>query len=234
MLTHGYLEKILLDLDEHGSSVAELLLEVLSGSADEYQDQISSIAVKFTLIMNAAQKNAQCAHIVTEWTEKALTKVYANEILTLTKKESGFHFVAKETTEESLRSITIDHLAKTIEAKAPNLWRLLNVLSSADPKTNYQRAWLFKRRAASHPSKGRSKHVDGDLEMEDFGEDGFERDEEDPAMLPIGLDEDEPEDLADQIEERRLMLEKIVSHLSIISKSQQSQYCRKKQSASAS
>jgi hypothetical protein len=63
----------------------------------------------------------------------------------LSHKNSGFHFIAKTMNKERLKNFSIDMMATEMQKHAPDLWKLLKVLLSADSQRSYKKEWAQRR-----------------------------------------------------------------------------------------
>ncbi|KAF8069234.1 hypothetical protein FPV67DRAFT_1669251 [Lyophyllum atratum] len=138
--------------------------------------------------------------------------VYEAEIMSLTGRDAGLHFVAAKTTEQRLQNANIDDMAGKMIDLAPHLWKLLDRLLSANTELNHRRTWRRAKtkkhkdaRKAGNEGRGRDDAAtEGDAEDDDY----WQYVEADGGDL-FDVNDDEPEDLEDQIEERFNALIKI-------------------------
>ena len=63
------------------------------------------------------------------------------EMVLLSDVKSGFHFLATKTGYSQLKNAEMRKMAKKMEESTPNVWGLLSVLLSADPKHTYSCEW---------------------------------------------------------------------------------------------
>ncbi len=138
---------------------------------------------------------------------------------------SGFHFSAKNTTENKLAEFKIQDMAEKMQGIAPVLWETLNVLLEANPKLTNKRNWA-RRKAQSLGKARRSAQVnpvaDGDIDLADLqntsmdisneeDEEYWAAFEEEEAALLTDYGTDEPiEVIVNDIEEQFSRLKKIV------------------------
>ena len=210
-LTNAQVRRVLDILAETGSSAGDFFTSLLD--SPDNNECITSGFDK--LLREVAQKDSRWTCIVEAWAVREATQRCATEILTLTNKKSGLYFTAKEVTEESICGFSIEGLAAKMQALAPMLWRILQTLLSADPRSNYQKEWTSQQREAK--KKRHRQPDDGEIDMGDFGS---------PA-------EDDPEAEDDDEQEPRTLIQivrvvsRIKRHLIIVS-------CRNKSYVSAS
>ena len=77
------------------------------------------------------------------------------EMVLLADVKSGFHFLAMKTGYSQLKNAEMRKMAKKMEESAPNVWGLLSVLLSADPKRTYSREWAREKVTAANLKKAR-------------------------------------------------------------------------------
>ncbi|EJD41956.1 hypothetical protein AURDEDRAFT_126734 [Auricularia subglabra TFB-10046 SS5] len=66
-----------------------------------------------------------------DWSLQYGRQLYTAEMLTITRKDAGFHATAASAQPEQVETFDISILAAKLRAKAPNLWRLLSCLVDA-------------------------------------------------------------------------------------------------------
>jgi len=93
------------------------------------------------------------------WGMTHVRTVYQQQMLSLTCKENGFHFLTAKMTEEQLQGFDIKDLMKRMMTIAPDLWKLLETLHAADSRINYQRAWTQKRSKMKHEDTRDASHI---------------------------------------------------------------------------
>jgi hypothetical protein len=147
------------------------------------------------------------------WAVQTAEAVCAREIVQLVNVKSGFHFLATKTECNQLKDAEMKKMVKKMEENAPNTWGFLSALLSADPKRTYGRKWLRRKVAATN----KSGPVDngGDVEMRQAADADLENEEDDDNYFDMALDEDEdkPENIEEQLEERSDAILRIVSSL---------------------
>ena len=161
-------------------------------------------------------------HITSKWAIKFAQDTYQSQVFLLTRKPSGFHFLAKNMTQDQLKSFSIEETANKMEELAPDLWRLFGILLSADPRLNYNKH-RTRNQASSGGSPKRQQGQygmdDGDIEVqdhnyEDLDDEQWVDDGEDAVPL-LEDGDDEPEDLEDLEKEKVDAIIVIVSKLSL-------------------
>jgi hypothetical protein len=156
--------------------------------------------------------------LVTEWANQLTTSVLQVEMSQLASKDTGFHFQAKKTTESKLKEFNIQEMATTMQRVGPTVWRLFSMLLEADPNVNYKRDWARKKAEAAGNVRQKSSsniQLDEDIEMGDITQIGMQDHNYwnvyDREELPLVDDnDDEPEGLADQLEDQFTKLKTIV------------------------
>ncbi|KAF8909610.1 hypothetical protein CPB84DRAFT_1668297, partial [Gymnopilus junonius] len=153
--------------------------------------------------------NAERTHnMMLSWTQSFVQEIYQFQMQCLIDKKNGFHFFTKNMTEEQLRNFSIEDLAQRMQTIAPDLWDLFGSLLAADPRINYQRAWVRNRKLTKERS-------DGDIAMEDVS--AAADDDVDEYFQEFGSDEiqlthedeDEPENTEEQVKEQFDALKRI-------------------------
>jgi hypothetical protein len=155
---------------------------------------------------------------ITEWANQVTMSILVAEMSQLASKDTGFHFQAKKTTESKLKEFNILEMATTMQRVGPVIWKLFGRLLEANPHVNYKRHWARKKVEAAGKARQKSGNIrlDEDIEMEDItqieAEDNdywetYDREE----LLLVNDDEDEPEGLADQLQDQFAKLKTIVS-----------------------
>ncbi|KAG6917690.1 hypothetical protein DXG01_001460 [Tephrocybe rancida] len=163
---------------------------------------ITDIRDNLSLILNGFLNHPATCNTMAAWASQIMAKTYAAEVLGLTHKNAGYHFVAYKTSEQKLHEADISDMAGNMLRLAPNLWELLDSLLSADPKLNTE--CTRRRKPALEKQKGR----DGDVEMED-PDDKFWRNVETDGADIFNAADDPPENLESLAEERSNALIKI-------------------------
>ncbi|KIJ96064.1 hypothetical protein K443DRAFT_58662, partial [Laccaria amethystina LaAM-08-1] len=165
--------------------------------------------------MSAAQATSNRAG---QWVFRSAQKGYKAQVLQLTKKESGLHFLPGKITNAQLMENKIENLSTQMNRHAPDLWRLVANLLAADPAADRRRARLAYRKAGSGTQKADPRLNDGDITMGDavgdMSEDETPEDSGDIRL--INEDEDAPEDLIEQVQHQLNSLIKQVLCLSIM------------------
>jgi len=161
-------------------------------------------------IFNSASSTSKSTE---RWIFRVAETKYKAQVLTLTKKESGFHFLASKATTSQLMNTHIDSLGSDMKNIAPDLWRLLAELHAADPAANERRVDLAHKRAGAI-TKPNQRSNDGDISMMDAADGGDNESWEIIDSNDIHLvdeEEDAPEDLSDHVKTQFDALVKIVS-----------------------
>jgi hypothetical protein len=155
--------------------------------------------------------------LVVEWANQITTGILVAEMSHLASKDAGFHFQANKTTESKLKEFNIPEMAMTMQHAGPVVWKLFSKLLEADPNVNYKRDWARKKAKAAGVVRQRSGNiqVDEDIEMEDITQintqDSDYWNTYDREELPlVDDDDDEPEGLADQLQDQFTKLKTIV------------------------
>lgn len=143
--------------------------------------------------------------IVKGWMTQEYTGILTGQMQNLSKPENGFHLAAGSITTEKMKQCTIKSITEGIQAHAPDVWAIVGRLLESDPavvrRRERERVQREKERKANGPASKRRKRSEF-----------FDEDDEDSLVSDIvDLNEDEPEDIDTQIENRRHCLMRIVS-----------------------
>ena len=141
----------------------------------------------------------------------------------LTRKETGFYFLARKTTESKLLEFNIPEMAMKMKDLAPHLWELLNILLEANPRLTNKRNWARKKAESLGKARHRMKKntmADGEMELADIvAEENMPNAEEDEYWAAFDReefslndhDEDEPvKIIMEDIQEQFMHLKSIV------------------------
>ncbi|KDQ57301.1 hypothetical protein JAAARDRAFT_131575 [Jaapia argillacea MUCL 33604] len=66
------------------------------------------------------------------WSHNILKERYRQEVMSIAEKKAGLHFTARKATHDQVLTFDIDIITDQMMALAPGVWRLLDVLLSAD------------------------------------------------------------------------------------------------------
>ncbi|KAF9817385.1 hypothetical protein IEO21_03526 [Rhodonia placenta] len=102
------------------------------------------------------------------WVHETVKSVYANEIIALTQIKPGFHFNARQATEQQLAGFDLEKLSDTMLTTAPHLCDLLSNLLDANPALKHRRERQRPKRRARRTRAGLSSNPW--QSMEDVGE----------------------------------------------------------------
>ena len=220
--------RAILDVFEHYKLTGYDLLHSLL-LTDMFKDHqvTKSFSDHVELCLEAFRYSTLTADTTSKWVFQVARQGYISQIQVLTRKENGFHFYAKKTTEEKLKQFSVDKVSKKMAELVPDLWNLLEGVLAADPNSMQRRAKQMPNEK-SGPSLRSTGVRDGDIEMQDVTihdvemqepEDSdnrssgwIDRDVDAETQVPlVGDDEDVPEDLLDQLNHQESALATIVS-----------------------
>ena len=188
---------ILLQLGASGCSILGIFEALLSNPAFQSHparhDLVENVPDIISLLLqNSATKDKAFGTVFVMTEEK-----YCDQIQQLSLRESGFHATATRLTEQQLKEFDLQHIMEQLAEKAPDVWRLVGRLLSADTNQNKRRV-QNQRRAETEVDDG---EIQDELLVSD-GEDG---------QLVTDEGDDEPEDIEDQRREEKDALINIVS-----------------------
>jgi hypothetical protein len=170
--------RAILDVFEHFELTAHDFLHTLL-LTDTFKDHPvtkSFSAHDVELCLEAFRLSTLTADTTSKWVFQVARQGYISQIQVLTKKESGFHFYAKNITEDKLKQFSIDKISTKMVELVPDLWNLLAGVLAADPNSNRRRAAIqtgTRRERSSRPGVS-----DGDIEMQDVTLHDIEMEEE--------------------------------------------------------
>ncbi|KAF8997420.1 hypothetical protein BDQ17DRAFT_1329411 [Cyathus striatus] len=150
-------------LSEHNLTVAEFLLDLLHNQNPIIieSEQVLSLAMYGNKIYTAFSEHPTTAKTITEWMCGRMKQMYTQEIVALTDQNAGFHFGAKNTTQEKLCNFSLADTARKMKQFAPALWDLLSDLLDANPTR--QRKRKLKRQERSGMATGESTTCERDV-----------------------------------------------------------------------
>ena len=192
---------ILLQLGPSGCSIRGVLDALLTNPAYQshpaLRDLVEDIPdILSLLLQHNATKDRAFSTVFVMAEEK-----YCNQIQQLSLRESGFHATATRLTEQQLKDFDLQLIMEQLAKKAPDVWRLVGRLLSADTSQNKRRV----RSRDEATSRAETGVDDGEIQDE-----LLVSDEEDRQSVTDEGD-DEPEDIEDQRMEEKNVLINIVS-----------------------
>ena len=198
------------------TTLSRFLLSILSSTAVHHFDAIYDISQNIGNINELViQRNGSSCEELLKWAHTYVTQQYAAQISVLVKKDSGLCFGARHMTEDRIRDIDIVSLSQRIASRAPDLWKLLDIMLSGDADANHQRVKMREQRMKKTKEKAldRLEHArtpqDGDIEMHDVGDDT--ENDSDTYWDAVGeLPDEQKDDDEDKASERREALRTIV------------------------
>ena len=210
--------KIILNAFEDSEITAHQFLHgLLSTNIFEDHPVTLSIIEDLDAILDTMSSAGATSDRTEQWVFRSAEKGYQVQVLQLTKRESGLHFLPGKITSAQLMENKVEILSTQMNNHAPDLWRLVANLLGADPAADRRRAKLAYRKAGSGTQEADPRLNNGDITMGDAEGDGSE----DGALNnsgDIGLideDEDAPEDLKQQVQHQFNTLIVIVSDSSL-------------------
>lgn len=205
------LHQILAAISHYGTTPSAFITTLLdSPNEDQYtQRAMNDIGNEIEVVLEHLFSHDQLRERARQWACKHTTKLYESQVIALTRRETGLHFTAKNTTEQKLKEFDIHLLAQKMQNLAPDLWELMGGLLAADSTINRKR----ERRQRKKPAKlvEPVQRDDGDIDMRDVGDSDEDYWEGVDDIAGLGDEDDEPEDKEEQVHERFLGLVTIVS-----------------------
>ena len=131
------IQELLTNFERTGISVEDFISTLLTTSDYQFHPLAQSLKNNIKNILDVFQTTESTSEVVASWALTAANDVYQSQMETLTDKESGFHFLAKSTTEEKLTTFNMENVASQIRNIAPDLWSLFDILLRADLRLKY-------------------------------------------------------------------------------------------------
>lgn len=139
------LYNILDHMDMLQTTPGEVLVALLHNQNYSDAGAIESVIENLSAILDGLMQHARTPETTVTWARHFMQGIYTSEILRLTDKSAGLHFVAVKTSEK-------------------RLWTLLDTLLSASPRLNYIRGWrqrnLKKQKRAQTGDGGGNQDVE--------------------------------------------------------------------------
>ena len=173
----------------------EFLHGLLSTNIFEDHPVMLSIIENLDTILDTMSSARATSDQTGKWVFRSAEKGYQAQVLRLTKKESGLHFLPGKITNAQLMENKIENLSMQMDHHAPDLWRLVAGLLVADPALDRRRVKFADRRTDSGTQKADPRLDDGDIMMGDAVGGGSEDEmsENSGDIRLIDEDEDVPE-----------------------------------------
>ncbi|KAI0717550.1 hypothetical protein C8T65DRAFT_571664, partial [Cerioporus squamosus] len=172
-----------------GYSIGAFLVAFLSNSNYGNHPLRQLFIQEFAELLYFFCSLAYLSPTVTAFCLEQIIKTLTGEVRNLAKKETGWHFSARNAQAGPILGFSLSEMARKLEDGAPSLWRILTALLSSNPRHARRRAQPTGE-ACSKPvsgSGGRSDDLDWDEEddywsqLEDMeqgiGSEGREEDE---------------------------------------------------------
>ena len=148
---------------------------------------------------------------MSDWACATMTKTYTSEVASLSSQEHGLHYLARSITEDKLRSFEINSISQIMSAGAPYLWELIGGLLEADGDLKLRRD-KWREQAAKRGKEGRTGPTGTDIDSQLTPADERIWEFLDQSVPIVDNDEDIPEDVVKQEEQREEGLATIVSY----------------------
>jgi hypothetical protein len=189
MLTLQTLDKILTEISHLGTTLADVV--IMTVSDPNARAHHPHVTLHIEDLLNTLYRHNPIHEQVSTWAHTTMKAIYTSEILSLTQPKSGLHYTAKGMTEDKMGKFDIDDITEHMSADAPLLWELLGKLLSADPLR--RQTWRKQ-----------------DLTQKQEREDDVYWEFLDQTLPIVEENQDEPEDILDQVEQRHSSLIAIV------------------------
>jgi hypothetical protein len=226
-LTQQTLDLILSQIAHFDTTLADVVITAMNNpdTRDSPSGVMGNISLHIEDLLEALHGHNLTCQKVSAWAHATMKTAYTSEILSLTRPDSGFHYIAKGITEDKLHEFDIDDITEQMSVDAPLVWELLDELLSADPHLRYKRVWARKRaqEVKQQRQQGDSRSRNNDVDMHDDQLNIASNNDEkyweffDESVQIVEENEDDPEDILDQVEQRHSSLIAIVSGSSCLS-----------------
>ena len=118
------IQDLLFNFERTGITVEHFLSTLLTTSEYWFHPLAQSLKNNVKDILDIFQTTETTSEAVASWALTMANDVYQSRMETLTNKESGFHFLAKSTTEQKLTTFNMEDSASQMRHIAPDLWSL--------------------------------------------------------------------------------------------------------------
>lgn len=186
---------------------------------------LDNLAINLPSVLDAWRNRDEFSGPLMEWSVESVSTQCSADLLNLARAGSRFHSPAKDITEEKILDFDIDDYASELEREGSTLWRVFGSLfDTVTPRAAYVRNWRHRRAeeaAGGSRASRKTQPRQVDVDMEDVGmdstmhEDGVdsESDLDEPIDGITAEGDEEPEDLPEQMAERRKKNSRVVSTL---------------------
>jgi hypothetical protein len=117
---------------------------------------MTSLIGNVSRILDILFTNHRTHDAVSKWIGNTYIGILQEQIATLSKPSSGYHFVANKATAKELKKFTIAHLSQGIRELAPDVWELVGRLLQADSDPD-----ILKQREKVRNVRERARHEGG-------------------------------------------------------------------------
>jgi len=141
------LDLILSQIAHFDTTLADVVITAMNNldTRDSPSGVMGNISLHIEDLLEALHGHNLTCQKVSAWAHATMKTVYTSEILSLTRPDSGLHYIAKWITEDKLREFDIDDITEQVSIDAPLVWELLDELLSADLHLQYKWVWAWKR-----------------------------------------------------------------------------------------
>lgn len=107
--------------------------------SEEYNDHACDLFINHSELVLNGLNTYLGPSALTDKVQRTMQRVYADEILALSDKNTGFHFRASKANAAQLAGFSLQDMGLKMQELAPKLWKLLNILLSADVDSQERR-----------------------------------------------------------------------------------------------
>ncbi len=123
-----WLNQIIAILDQNGSLIFDLLVQVLRYGHVAKNLHAARLALHERAVNICDLLMEQEADVVNNWAASAMINTYQAEIVHLTEVKQGLHFGANRATLKQLEGFTLEDLGTRMKIIAPFMWQMLAAL----------------------------------------------------------------------------------------------------------
>ncbi|KAG6904271.1 hypothetical protein DXG01_011280 [Tephrocybe rancida] len=171
--------------------------------------EVDSDANQVRDLLDALLAHPSTHRKTSEWARATTMKTYTSEVALLSCQDRGLHYMAGGISEEKLRSFDINDISQTMSAHAPCMWDLIDNLLVADPELKMRREkWRGQKLQRKRAAKA-GKDSTSTVANEEIGPEERSWDFLDQNVPIVDQEDDTPEDIVDQDEQREMSLKTI-------------------------
>ena len=210
-------------LQDDGISISQFLVALVhpdNSALPLCQTAVKDLARNLPQILKAFDGTPPVSKPLNDWSIQHVTEACSADLLKLAHQNTGFHYPVKDLTEDRIVNFNVEEYATQLEEHGPTLWHVFGRLfETATEKTAYMREYRKRRtqNTGSSTSKG-PRQADVDMEDVGVGDKGSSDDEGPDVGSFAEGDEEAPEDLNVQLEDRHIKNVRMVCASTILNR----------------